>query len=60
MSKFIKNIGLLNTTFDYARGIKICANSGISYIKPKKEIVKPTRESKGRSLALRRSTKRHK
>lgn len=59
MKRFIKRIGLLNTTFDYSRGIKICANSGVSYIKPKKDIVKP-RKSMRRGLVLRRSTKRHK
>lgn len=60
MSKFIKRFGLLNTTFDYSEGIKICATTEICHIKRKnKSNVKP-RSGMGRSLVLRRSTKRHK
>lgn len=58
MNKFVRRIGFLNTTFDYARGIKICANSEICHIKRNKEKINKPRKSMGRSLALRRSTNR--
>lgn len=58
MKRFVTRIGVFNTTFDYSQGIKL-SDSEVSYIKPKKDIVKP-RKSMGRSLVLRRSTKRHK
>lgn len=57
MNKFVKRIGFL-TTFDYSRGIKICANSEVCHIKRNKEKVNKPRKSMGRSLALRRSTNR--
>lgn len=60
MDKFITEIGLITTTFDYNKGIKLYANSAICYFKrPKRRVAKP-RKSMGRSLALRRSTNRHK
>lgn len=58
MSKFVKKIGHLNTTYDYQTGITLCANTETCYIKRKKDKVIKPRSSKGRSLVLRRSTKR--
>lgn len=60
MSRFITRIGPLNTTLDYAKGIKLCANTEKCYVKrPKERIAKP-RKSMGRRLVLRRSTNRRK
>lgn len=59
MNKFAKRIGILNTTYNYKQGISLCANTEVCYMKIIKKKEKP-RKSMGRSLALRRSTNRHK